>query len=90
MPINSPRRILGRKQVAWFESVPPDDGRKALEERDYLVTQCTHDNLVDPAYLAGLSAVVFSQNTEKPLLIAKYIEQYAQNLLDHDCLERVS
>lgn len=86
MPINSPRRMLGRKQVAWLGSPPPDDARKAFEERDYLVTQCSYDDLVQPAYLAGLSAVVFSQSPDKPLQVAKDLEKYAKVLLDHDCL----
>lgn len=76
----------GRKQVTWFGSPPPDDARRAFEERDYLVTQCSHEDLIDPAYLAGLSAVVFSQNPDKPLHIEKDIEQYIKALLDHDCL----
>jgi hypothetical protein len=86
MPINAPRRLLGRKQVAWFGVSPPDDGRKAFEDRGFLVTTCTDTELRDSAFLAGLSAVVFSQSAEKPLQIVQGLQNHAQRLLNYDCL----
>lgn len=85
MPINAPRRLLGRKQVAWFASIPPPEARKAFEERGFRVATCTDRDLRDPAYLAGLSAVVFSQTAEKPLQVAQNIENHAARLLNYDC-----
>jgi len=84
MPIEL-NRLRGRKQVAWFGTTPPHDGRRVFEEREYLVTSCTDVDLQEPAYLAGLSAVVFTQSVEKPLQIAKDLEQHAQRLLNYDC-----
>ncbi len=86
MPINAPRRLVGRKQVAWFGTEPPADGKKAFEDRGFRVTSCTEVELRNPAFLAGLSAVVFSQSVEKPLQIAQSLENHAQRLLNYDCL----
>src|SRR5258708_20089273 len=64
-------RLRGRKQVAWLRDAPPEEARRALEEREYLVTQCTDDELQDPAYLSGLSAVIFFQTHPKPLHLTR-------------------
>jgi hypothetical protein len=86
LPIHTPRRLLGRKQVAWFGSVPPDDAKSAFVDRGFLVASCTDADLRDPAYLAGLSAVIFSQSIDKPLQVAQGLENHAQRLLNYDCL----
>src|SRR5258708_39355948 len=78
-------RLRGRKQVAWLRDAPPEEARRALEEREYLVTQCTDDELQDPAYLSGLSAVIFTQSDAKPLHITRDLENHARQLLDYDC-----
>ncbi|MGA2373831.1 MAG: hypothetical protein ABSG11_24515 [Candidatus Korobacteraceae bacterium] len=86
MPINAPRRLLGRKQVGWFGIAPPADGRKAFEDRGFLVTTCSDADLRNPAYLSGLSAVVFNQSAEKALQIVPSLQNHAQRLLNYDCL----
>lgn len=85
MPIGL-NRLRGRKQVAWLGAVPPEEAKRVFEEREYLVTPCSHLDLQNPAFLAGLSAVVFTQSAEKPLQIAKDLEAHARRLLDYDCL----
>ena len=84
MPIEL-NRLRGRKQVAWLGAVPPEEVKRVFEEREYLATTCTDVDLQTPALLAGLSAVVFTQSSEKPLQIAKDLEAHARRLLDYDC-----
>jgi len=86
MPINVPRGLPSRKQVAWFGRTPPADGERAFTERGFLVTSCTDADLREPAFLAGLSAVVFGQSLDKPLQIAQNLRDHAQRLLNYDCL----
>ena len=83
MPIEL-NRLRGRKQVAWLGGEPPADVKRIFEEREYLVTPCTELDLQNSAFLAGLSAVVFTQSAEKPLQIAKDLEAHARRLLDYD------
>jgi hypothetical protein len=84
MPIEL-NRLRGRKQVTWLGGMPPTDVKRVFEEREYLATPCTDLELQDSAFLAGLSAVVFTQSAEKPLRIAKELEKHARHLLDYDC-----
>jgi hypothetical protein len=85
MPIQIPRRLVLRRQIAWLGVQPPDDARRAFEDRGYLVNQCTDENLFDPSFLSGLSAVVFTQLPEQPLQVAQQIEKHAHHLLNYDC-----
>ena len=78
-------RVRGRKHVAWLNLEPDSEARRILEEREYLVARCTEDHLRDPAYLAGLTAVVFSQSAEKPTRIGRELQSHARRLLDYDC-----
>ncbi len=84
MPINA-GRLPGRQLVAWLETEPPDKGRRAFEDRKFKVDPCTEQQLREPDFLAGLTAVVFTQNPEKPLQIAQFLENNAARLLDYDC-----
>jgi hypothetical protein len=84
MPIN-PGRLPGRRQVAWFEIEPPEDGKRAFEDRGFLVTSCVDSELIKPDYLAGLTVVVFTQHAEKALQIVKNLKDHARRLLNFDC-----
>jgi hypothetical protein len=84
MPIEL-NRLRGRKQVAWLREQPAAEGERVFREREFSVTACADQNLQEPEFLAGLSAVVFTQGAEKPLQIAKDLEIHAHRLLDHDC-----
>jgi hypothetical protein len=85
MPINAPRRLVGRRQVAWFGCQPPQDGQTAFKDRGFLVTSCTDSQLTEPAFLAGLSAVIFTQRADKPTQIVQSLRDHAKRLLNHDC-----
>lgn len=74
-----------RKQVAWFEISPPDEGRGAFAERDLSVATCSGQELQEHSVLCGLSAVVFTQNPNKPHQVVQDIRKYAPLLLDYDC-----
>jgi hypothetical protein len=84
MPIERPR-LRSRMRVAWFDATPPDEAKRIFEERELLVSSCTDADLQDPAYLAGLSAVVFTQRPDKPLQIGSGLKKHAVRLLDYDC-----
>jgi hypothetical protein len=85
MSINAPRRLVLKKQVAWFASDPPENARKAFEDRGFLVTSSTATQLGDPGFLSGLSAVIFSQSAEKPMQIAQNLSEHAERLLNYGC-----
>jgi hypothetical protein len=74
-----------RKNIAWLGQRPPADGEKAFVEREYIVSECTDSDLQKPEYLVGLSGVVFTQSTEKPLRITNELMAHANRLLDYDC-----
>jgi hypothetical protein len=78
---NSERRM----GVAWLGMEPPNDARQAFEERGYHVSECSSADLNNPAFLAGLAAVVFTQDRAKLRRIAEALEQHARKLLDFDC-----
>jgi hypothetical protein len=84
MPINA-GRLPGRQLVAWLETEPPDEGRRAFVDRKFRVDPCTEQQLRKPDFLAGLTAVVLAQRPDKPLQIVQYIQDHAARLLDYDC-----
>lgn len=84
MPINL-GRPPGRNHIAWLEIDPPVEGRHAFLDRGFRVTRCSENDLRSADFLAGLTAVIFVQNAEKPLQIASHIESHGQRLLDYDC-----
>jgi hypothetical protein len=85
MPINAPRRLVGRKQVVWFGCEPPADARKAFEDREFLIGPCKDEDLRTPAFLSGVSAVVFQQSADKPNQLAQSLRDHAARLLNYDC-----
>ena len=84
MPINA-GRLPGRQLVAWLETEPPDEGRRAFEDRKFRVDPCSEQQLRQPDFLAGLTAVVFTQNAAKPLQVAQHLRDHGARLLDYDC-----
>ena len=84
MPIEL-NRSRRRKGVAWLNSKPPKEGERAFIEREFAIMPCSDLDLKKPDFLAGLSAVVFTQKAEKPRQVVKDLEQHAQRLLDYDC-----
>lgn len=85
MPI-SLRLPLLRNKIAWLNSDPPADAIAIFREREYASEGCDDDDLRRPSYLAGVSAVVFTQDNRKPLRISESLTTHAKPLLDYDCL----
>jgi hypothetical protein len=80
-------RTEGRQEVAWFELDPPKEGCLAFERRGFQVRRRTRQELSNPSHLAGIRAVIFTQNPtrEKLLQIGLDLQACAERLLDHDC-----
>jgi hypothetical protein len=77
--------LRARKKIAWLGDTLPKDGAMAFSERGFIVETCTDTDLQDASYLAGLAAVVFTQNPVKPRQIVTHLKTHAVHLLDHDC-----
>lgn len=77
--------LRARRQIACFGGLPSGNDLRAFLDRDFLVTPCSERDLHDPAYLSGLAAVVFTQNTNKPLQIVPPLNSAAKLLLNFDC-----
>jgi len=74
-----------RKGVAWFGIDPPPDGRRAFEERGFVVTPCSVRDLYRPGFVEGLAAVIFTQNSAKLAGIARDLKRHAARMLTYDC-----
>jgi hypothetical protein len=77
--------IGNRKSVVWLSTEPPDDAKRVFKEREYRAESCTDQQLQEPAYLTGLSAVVFTQRLDNLEKIAEDLGTHAGRLLDYDC-----
>lgn len=78
-------RNRSRRKIAWLrESIPPE-GEHAFKARAYVIATCTDEELGEPDFLSGLSAVVITQSEAKPLQVARDLERHARRLLDYDC-----
>jgi hypothetical protein len=75
-----------RNSVAWLETDPPAEATKVFTERNYQAVRCNEEDLRRADYIVGLAAVVFTQDSKKPLTVARYLSSHAANLLDYDCL----
>jgi Ternary complex associated domain 9 len=80
-------RTRDRGAVAWFGSVVPKEARSEFVARQFHVDEqpCTDDQLVDPLFLSGLAAVIFTQDAQKPNQIVRDLQTHGQRLLDWDC-----
>jgi hypothetical protein len=47
---------------------------------------CAEEDLTRPEYIVGLAAVIFTQDSKKPLTITHNLSSHAAKLLDYDCL----
>ena len=74
-----------RKMVAWFAIPPPEEGIKAFEDRGFKVETCTAEKLRASDFMVGLSAIVFTQDAEKPSQIVQQLTEHAKRLLNYDC-----
>ena len=74
-----------RLNVAWLNLPPPIEATQAFNARGFSVETCADEALGEHAYLAGLAAVVFTQNPNKLRDIGDDIETHAAKLLDYGC-----
>lgn len=81
----SEKRPRARAAVAWLGDLPPTDVLELFVARGFVTYPCDEANLQDPSFLAGLSAVIFTQDPAHPRRAVKQIEAHAETLLDFDC-----
>jgi hypothetical protein len=74
-----------RLNIAWLNSPQPTEATQAFSARGYSVETCDSEALGRPAFLAGLAAVVFTQNPDKLRDIGSDIEAHGARILDHGC-----
>ncbi len=84
MPIEL-NALRNRKSVVWLSIEPPDDAKRVFKEREYKVEACTDAQLQEPGFLAGLSAVVFTERSDNLGKVAEDLRSHAQRLLNYDC-----
>jgi hypothetical protein len=84
MAIRQPLAMT-RPQIGWLNSSPPADGVAALTGRGYDVKLFSDGELEDPITQSLLSAVIFTQSSEKPRRIEQELGRHAARLLDYDC-----
>jgi hypothetical protein len=78
-------RSAARRMVAWLNTPPPCKGLTAFKRRGFEVVQCSDLDLEDPAFLSGLSAVIFSQDPQKLFRVVEELKRHSRLLLDMDC-----
>lgn len=81
----SERRPRARAAVAWLGDLPPPDVRELFVARGFLTYLCDEATLKEPSFLAGLSAVIFTQDPAHPRRVVKQIAAHAETLLNFDC-----
>lgn len=74
-----------RLNVAWLNSPPPIEAAQAFNARGYSVESCANQALGEHTYLAGLAAVVFTQNPQKLRDIGNDIQTHAAIILNYGC-----
>lgn len=74
-----------RLNIAWVNSNPPPDARRAFAARAFSVQACELAQLSNPAYLSGLGAVVFTQDPNRLRAVMSGIQDYVPLLLAYGC-----
>lgn len=81
----SDKRPRTRAAVGWLGDLPSQNVLDIFMARGLVAYACREEDLKDPSFLAKLSAVVLTQNPEKPRRVVTQIETHAEMLLDFDC-----
>lgn len=81
----SERRPRARAAVAWFGDLPPTEVLELFVARGFVTYPCDEVTLRDQSFLAGLSAVIFTQDPAHPMRVTNQIAAHAETLLDFDC-----
>lgn len=79
------KRPRERAAVAWLGDLPPTDVLELFVARGFVTYPCDEEKLNNPSFLAGLSAVIFTQDPTRPTRVVKQIGAHAETLLDFDC-----
>ncbi len=77
--------LRSRKQVGYVGTPPSNDEENLFKDHDLSIAPCSDEELQNDAYLAKLTAVVFTQNVQKPLQVVDQLKLHAKRLLDYDC-----
>lgn len=81
----SEKRPRSRAAVAWFGDLPSPDVLELFVARGFGTCHCDETKLKDTSFVAGLSAVIFTQDPAHPARVANQIRGLAETLLDFDC-----
>lgn len=81
----SEKRPRARAAVAWLGELPATDVLELFVARGFVTYPCDEEKLNNPAFLAGLSAVIFTQDPAHPMRVVKQIRAHAETLLNFDC-----
>jgi hypothetical protein len=78
---------FGRTNIGWLGRDPSDEAKAAFKERGFTVVDraLTEFDLLMPAQLAGLAAVVIEQRLDQPSLFFNAVQKCVRRLLDYDC-----
>jgi hypothetical protein len=74
-----------RRRIVCVGDTPADTEQSVFTDRGYQLTPFSPALLTEPAELAALDSVVFSQRAKSPTQVVRELEQYVPRLLDHDC-----
>jgi len=77
--------VRGRSKVAWLDTAVPEEAKAVFEKREHAVEQCTAAQLAEPAYLAGIGAVVLTGNPTDSVPLRRQLTDHARTLLAYDC-----
>ncbi len=85
MPIREFSSGGPRRRIVCVGDLPSDSEQAAFTDRGYQLLPFSPTLLTEPAELAALDSVVFSQRAKAPTQVVRHLEQYVPRLLDNDC-----
>ncbi|NOT20408.1 MAG: hypothetical protein HOP24_09085 [Sideroxydans sp.] len=73
-----------RAKIGFYNELPPMSDLERFKERKYACIPCTKEELQDPAFVALLDAVVFSQKPDKRSALGPILQASISLLLNND------
>ena len=75
-------QIPARNKIAFFGGLPNIEELLEFTDRNFYIEVCEERELQE---FAQIAAVVITQEVNKPLKAAHFLQKYARLLLDHGC-----
>jgi hypothetical protein len=79
------RTVRNRQKAVWLDVEPPLLATQALTDRGFAAARCTKADLQADDFLSGVSTVIFTQLSRKPMQVVDDLAEFATRLLDHGC-----